>query len=222
MSKRKVKRTILHNFIVGVTMEVKKTARDGAGKEGKERRFPKLKGMIDKLRVPVIATITAAVVTFGAMNCGNGTETQDGGHDAGTTTDAGADSDVTTDSGTDADAGPSLCEQYPDGHENRHTFELKVAEDVADCSGFSLMLADLEDIGDGELRARFSYSWNEYPVNPDFLYFELGEQLTHEVAETGPTKFELCHTTPDPCSHDGSGDQSCTATLASDRAFDCD
>ncbi len=201
-------------------MEVRKTVGEGKEKEGKERRFPKLKGMIDKLKIPVIATITAAVVTFGAMNCGNGSETHDGGHDADTTTDAGTDSDVTTDSGTDSDApGPSLCDEYPEGHENRHTFPLEEAEDVADCSGFSLMLADLTQ--NSELTARFGYFWNDWPGDPEFIFLKVGEQITHEVAETGPTKFELCHTTPEPCSHDGSGDQSCTATLASDRAFDC-
>lgn len=205
---------------MGVFMEIRK--KNGAESEeiGKTRgKFPRFKGMVDRLKRKAMVLAVVSVAAFGAMHCGpDPSENPDGGHDADATTDAGTDSDTTTDSG--GDAGQSLCDMYPDGHENRHTFYLGISEPVEDGDQV-LMFRELKELSSG-MSATFAHFNKNAPANVEFLGFYVGDQEVVDVPGIGETTMELCSTTALECKWQitgNEGDVNCTAVLASTRTW---
>lgn len=200
---------------MGVFMEQKKRL-DKPDATGEKRRFPRLKGMVERIKSKAYVLAVVGVSALAMNGCGGPTETGDGGHDAGTVTDSG-------DGGTTTDGGQSLCEQYPEGHANRLTFNLGLAEAPSeDCSEYVLMFRELMDLG-GDMRAVFAYLNTTTPSSAEFIGFNVGDQATKDVPAVGETTFELCSTTSLTCKYQFTGphlgDTDCTATLASTRAW---
>jgi hypothetical protein len=199
-------------------MEIKKKM-TGPQEKGETKKFPRLRGMVDRLKNKAMILAVVSMSAFAPIGCGGPTQEPDGGQsDADITTDAGADSDTTTDSGTDG--GQSLCAQYPEGHANRRTFNLGVSESVEE-GDHVVMLRELMDLGG--MRAIFACFDSNFPTDVDFVGLNVGDQETMDVPGVGQTTIELCSTTALECKFQipgpHEGDENCTATLSSTRAW---
>ena len=201
-------------------MEIKKKTGAETGENGKTKgKFPRFKGMVDRLKSKAMVLAVVSVAAFGMAHCGpDPNENPDGGtHDADAATDAGTDCD-TTDSGSDA--GQSLCDMYPEGDANRHTFELGVSTPIEDGEQV-MMFRELMELSGG-MRATFAHFNKNSPGNVDFVGLDVGEQETLDVPGIGETTVELCSTSALECKWQltgNEGDVNCTATLASTRAW---
>jgi hypothetical protein len=201
-------------------MEIKKKTVGMEEKGETSNRFPRLKGMVDRMKSKAMVLAVVSLSALAPVACSGPDENPDGGnHDADVTTDSGSDADTTTDSGTDG--GQSLCSQYPEGHENRHTFSLGVSIPFED-GEYVLMLRELMEYN-GQMASEFVHFNSASPTNTHFMGLELGDQETLDIPGVGQTTVELCSTTALTCKLQipgpNEGDENCTATLASTRRW---
>ena len=170
-------------------------------------RFPRLKGMVEKLKNKVvIASLVSAAAVF---SCSDGPGPQDGGP-----LDASVDADTPA-----QDGGESLCPMYPEGHANRKTFQL---DDVSTpgLGDYHIMFRQMEDSSSDHF-ALFVY-YKQLPGTTEFISLRPGSTKTKDIPGLGPTTFELCSTSGGDCSSYTSppeGDANCTATIVSDRVL---
>ncbi len=195
-------------------MEIRKKMR-GPEEKGETKKFPRLKGMIERLKNKAMILAVVSISALAPVGCSGPTEEPDGGNQ---------DADVTTDSGSDADTtdgGQSLCAQYTEGHANRRTFHLGVSESVEDGDQM-VMLRELMELSGG-MRATFACFDSNAPTNIDFVGLDVGEQETVDVPGIGQTTVELCSTTELECKFQlpgpHEGDENCTATVSSTRPW---
>jgi hypothetical protein len=195
---------------------------------GKKER---VQHIANKLRNKVIV---AGIASFAVLGCGDsdkntsppslGEAGETGATTGGTTSSSGSGGSANAAGTTSAGAGgaqaESLCDMYPEGHENRQEYRLGQGEGP-ECSDYVLMFYEIRDDG----VARFTYMNGMNPLSTDFVGFRVGTQYTRDFPEVGRTTFELCEKTSAACEFqwgsDPIGDPNCRATLAADRSFAC-
>jgi hypothetical protein len=103
---------------------------------------------------------------------------------------------------------------YPEGHENRHTFEIGV--EVTGCGAYTIIYGEF--FSDGV--HAFVFDQDDGPMVG--FQIEVGEttQLPQEAAirDLEGVSFQLCDASPYSCIEDGS----CTATLVSSNKIVCE
>jgi len=171
----------------------------------RKARFSRFRALAERS-----ARVAAAAfaVTF-AFSCGEDTTGRDGGGDGGIAHDGGMD-------GGGGDSGASsICAQYGAGDPHRHVFSL---EGNARIEGSAYFFEFRRIVGTGDNRIAGFIYYPENMATNEGISFKVGERKTMDVPGVGQVIIECCEMTANPCTP-SSGDQSCSATLASQRTW---
>lgn len=198
-------------------------------------RKEKVPAMAKRLRNRIIVAGLASATLFG---CGDTDSNPAPPSFAGTGSAAGAAGTISASGGTSNTGGStagtggsvqagaggeeqSLCEMYPAGHDNRHTFSPGDGEGPG-CSDYVMLFTEITSSG----LVNFQYLNMANPTGAERVGFRIGDQRTKDFPGVGVTTFELCSSTSEAClwevGGDITGDANCSVTLAATRSFPCE
>lgn len=194
-------------------------------KENDSKRFPKLMGLIEPLKMTGLVAATSFALVSG---CG---PTPNPGTDAGNQIqadagEAGMDASTQAEAGPDAAYGSTLCQQYADGSQNRVTFTLgEVMTPAQNTDGFAMFFQQIKNANTpGDFYVNFGVYPTDLSSPVQYHSFSDNDNVRTYTLPKGPVTFQMCGHTTQLCDVNmpggsKSGDVNCTATLASDAPF---